>query len=182
MASLPGRWSNSPPTRRPSGRCWPPTTGSRMQPPRCRAVIAAGVIPAALEMMDQKMTTAVERFVEAGFPTDAAAVLLAEVTGHPAAVDAEAELVRTVARSEPCDFGSAGRRRSGAGPALEGAQGGLWRRCPNRSRLLPPRHRGAAHQTGRGDGDGLRDRRSLRPDHDECVPCRRRQPPPTDGI
>jgi glycolate oxidase len=62
-------------------------------------IIAAGVIPAALEMMDQKMTTAVERFVEAGFPTDAAAVLLAEVTGHPAAVDAEAELVRTVAES-----------------------------------------------------------------------------------
>lgn len=62
-------------------------------------IIGAGVVPAALEMMDQMMTTAVERFVGAGFPTDAAAVLLAEVTGHPAAVDAEAELVRQVAES-----------------------------------------------------------------------------------
>ncbi|MDH3396247.1 MAG: FAD-binding oxidoreductase, partial [Acidimicrobiia bacterium] len=62
-------------------------------------IIAAGIVPAALEMMDQPMTIAVERFVGAGFPTDAAAVLLAEVTGHPAAVTAEAELVRTVAES-----------------------------------------------------------------------------------
>lgn len=62
-------------------------------------IIAAGIVPAALEMMDQPMTIAVERFVGAGFPTDAAAVLLAEVTGHPAAVAAEAETVRAVAES-----------------------------------------------------------------------------------
>lgn len=62
-------------------------------------IIAEGIVPAALEMMDRLMTTAVERFVGAGFPTDAAAVLLAEVTGHPTAVEAEAELVRAVAES-----------------------------------------------------------------------------------
>ncbi|MGZ5382628.1 MAG: FAD-binding oxidoreductase [Acidimicrobiia bacterium] len=62
-------------------------------------IIAAGIVPAALEMMDQPMTIAVERFVGAGFPTDAAAVLLAEVTGHPAAVAAEVETVRAVAES-----------------------------------------------------------------------------------
>jgi len=62
-------------------------------------IIAAGIVPAALEMMDRLMTVAVERFVGAGFPTDAAAVLLAEVTGHPAAVEAEAELVRAVAET-----------------------------------------------------------------------------------
>lgn len=60
-------------------------------------IIAGGVVPAALEMMDRLMTNAVERFVGAGFPTEATAVLLAEVTGHPAAVEAEAELVRSVA-------------------------------------------------------------------------------------
>jgi glycolate oxidase len=60
-------------------------------------IIAGGIVPAALEMMDRLMTTAVERFVGAGFPTDAAAVLLAEVAGHPAGVDAELELVRAVA-------------------------------------------------------------------------------------
>ena len=60
-------------------------------------VIAAGVVPAALEMMDRPMTQAVERFVQAGFPTSAAAVLLAEVTGHPEAVEAEAEMVERIA-------------------------------------------------------------------------------------
>ena len=61
-------------------------------------IISAGVVPAALEMMDRPMTEAVERFVHAGFPTEAAAILLAEVTGHPAAVKAEAELVERTAR------------------------------------------------------------------------------------
>jgi glycolate oxidase len=60
-------------------------------------IIGVGLIPGALEMMDRPMTAAVERFVHAGFPTDAEAVLLAEVTGHESAVDAEAEVIRRVA-------------------------------------------------------------------------------------
>ncbi|MFQ5948743.1 MAG: FAD-linked oxidase C-terminal domain-containing protein, partial [Acidimicrobiia bacterium] len=66
-------------------------------------VIARGVVPAALEMMDRPMTQAVERFVHAGFPTEAAALLLAEVGGHPAAVDAEAELIAEVGREQGAD-------------------------------------------------------------------------------
>jgi glycolate oxidase len=45
------------------------------------AVIAAGIVPAAMEVMDQRITQAVERFVGAGYPMDAGAVLLAEVDG-----------------------------------------------------------------------------------------------------
>ena len=63
-------------------------------------IIANGLVPGALEMMDRAMTQAVERFCHAGFPTEAEAVLIAEVTGHPSAVDAEAELVRRVAESQ----------------------------------------------------------------------------------
>lgn len=59
-------------------------------------IIAAGVVPAALEMMDQRMTVAVENWLKAGLPVDAAAVLLAEVVGESAAVEAEAEVVRRV--------------------------------------------------------------------------------------
>ena len=62
-------------------------------------VIAKGVVPAALEMMDQQMTIAIERFVRAGFPTEAAAVLIAEVAGHEAAVDAEARLIAAIAEA-----------------------------------------------------------------------------------
>ncbi len=60
-------------------------------------IIAAGIVPAALEMMDQRMTVAIENWLHAGFPVDAAAILLAEVTGETAAVDAEAAIIEAVA-------------------------------------------------------------------------------------
>ncbi len=47
------------------------------------AVIAAGIIPAGLEMMDKPMTAAVEDFVHAGYDLDAAAILLCESDGTP---------------------------------------------------------------------------------------------------
>ena len=61
-------------------------------------IIAAGIIPAALEMMDAEITRAVEDFVHAGFPRDAAAVLLVEVDGLPAGVEAAAQVVAEVGR------------------------------------------------------------------------------------
>ena len=59
------------------------------------AIIAAGIVPAALEMMDQSCVRAVEDSVyAAGYPRDAAAVLLVELDGHDeAAVTAEADAV-----------------------------------------------------------------------------------------
>ena len=45
------------------------------------AVIAAGIIPAGLEMMDQLAIQAAEDFVHAGYPTDALAILLCELDG-----------------------------------------------------------------------------------------------------
>src|SRR5438034_2424732 len=61
-------------------------------------IIAAGVVPAALEMMDAEITRAVEDFVHAGFPRDAAAILLVEVDGLPAGVASAAEVVDRVGR------------------------------------------------------------------------------------
>lgn len=63
-------------------------------------VIAQGVVPAALEMMDGPMIRAVANFIDAGYPTDAAAVLLAELSGDPAGVAAETEIVERVAAEE----------------------------------------------------------------------------------
>src|SRR3954462_6340419 len=63
-------------------------------------IIAAGLVPAALEMMDAEITRAVEDFVHAGFPRDAAAVLLVEVDGLPAGVEAAAEVVARVGREQ----------------------------------------------------------------------------------
>jgi len=51
------------------------------------AVIAAGIIPAGLEMMDGPMTRAVEDFVHAGYDLSAAAILLCESDGTPEEVE-----------------------------------------------------------------------------------------------
>ena len=61
-------------------------------------IIARGVVPAALEMMDQAITRAVENWLHAGLPTEATAILLAEVVGETAAVEAEAQVVAQVAQ------------------------------------------------------------------------------------
>ncbi|QID18720.1 FAD-binding protein [Nitrogeniibacter mangrovi] len=60
------------------------------------AVIAAGIIPAGLEMMDQPATAAVEEFVHAGYPLDAKAILLCESDGTPEEVAEEVARVRQV--------------------------------------------------------------------------------------
>ena len=53
------------------------------------AVIAAGIIPAGLEMMDKPMTAAVEDFVHAGYDLQAEAILLCESDGTPEEVAEE---------------------------------------------------------------------------------------------
>ncbi len=62
-------------------------------------IIAAGMIPAALELMDQRMTTAVEKWLHAGLPIDAAAVLLAEVVGERESVESEAGQIGEIGRA-----------------------------------------------------------------------------------
>lgn len=61
-------------------------------------VIAAGLVPAALELMDQEMVRTVENWLHAGLPTDAAAVLLAEVVGETDGVESQAQLIARLAR------------------------------------------------------------------------------------
>jgi FAD/FMN-containing dehydrogenase len=64
------------------------------------AIIGAGVLPAALEMIDQATVRAVESSVyAAGYPTDAAAVLLVELDGEPDRVAADTDLVAPILRA-----------------------------------------------------------------------------------
>jgi glycolate oxidase len=58
------------------------------------AVIAAGIIPAGLELMDKRMTAAAEDFVHAGYDLDAAAILLCESDGT--AEEVEEEIQRAI--------------------------------------------------------------------------------------
>ncbi len=60
-------------------------------------IIARGVVPAAVEMMDRGIVVAAERFAHAGYPTDAAAILIVEVDGLPSAVEAQSREVEAAA-------------------------------------------------------------------------------------
>ncbi|MBA2689648.1 MAG: FAD-binding protein, partial [Burkholderiales bacterium] len=60
------------------------------------AIIAAGLIPAGLEMMDQAAIRAVEPFANAGYPLDAAAILLCESDGSAESVADETARMRAV--------------------------------------------------------------------------------------
>jgi glycolate oxidase len=59
-------------------------------------IIGAGIIPAGLELMDRITTRAVEPFVNAGYPLDAAAILLCESDGNAAEVADEVARVEAV--------------------------------------------------------------------------------------
>lgn len=63
------------------------------------AIIAAGMVPAALEMMDQLCLEAVEAYIHAGLPTDAAVALLVEVSGLPHAVNDDTERISEIGRA-----------------------------------------------------------------------------------
>ena len=72
------------------------------------AIIAAGIIPAGLEMMDRKAAAAVEPFVHAGYDLDAAAILLVEADGTAEEVSDQVQEIESVLRAS----GASGLRTS----------------------------------------------------------------------
>jgi glycolate dehydrogenase FAD-linked subunit len=61
-------------------------------------IIGAGIVPGALEMLDQVILGPLEERYGFGFPLDAEAVLIMEVDGLEAGLDADAEAIETIAR------------------------------------------------------------------------------------
>jgi glycolate oxidase subunit GlcD len=99
------------------------------------AIIAAGVMPAALEMMDREIIRAVEASVfAAGLPTDVGAALLIELDGIEAGIDDEAERVKQIclahgARS--CRLARDESERKKLWAARKGAFGAIGRIAPD---------------------------------------------------
>jgi len=98
------------------------------------AIIAQGIVPAALEMMDRNTMRAVEEAVHAGYPPDAGAVLLIEVDGLEEETREQAESVQAVceelgARELRIGFSPEDRERLWAG--RKGALGALGRLAPS---------------------------------------------------
>jgi glycolate oxidase len=61
-------------------------------------IIAAGIIPVAMELMDQPITRAIEDAYHYGLPTDAGAILIIELEGHEAGLDRQLERVTELCR------------------------------------------------------------------------------------
>jgi glycolate oxidase len=64
------------------------------------AIIGAGIVPSAIEMMDQLSTQAVEASVGAGYPLDAGGILLVEVDGVGDGLDALLDRIETICRDQ----------------------------------------------------------------------------------
>ena len=61
-------------------------------------IIGAGIIPAAIEMMDNLAIQATEAATHAGYPLDAGSVLLVELDGHPIEVELQQQQVEAICR------------------------------------------------------------------------------------
>ena len=97
-------------------------------------IIAAGIVPATLEMMDAPIIRAVEESLACGYPRDAAAVLIVEVEGPAAGLARQAERIRALCTANGCrevrDAGSAAER-SRLWEGRRGAFGAVARLAPN---------------------------------------------------
>jgi glycolate oxidase len=98
------------------------------------AIIAAGIVPTALEMMDALIAQLVEAAFGAGYPTDAAAVLLIENAGFEEDMDAcEQAIARIVKRHGAVSWRSArtATERDALWAGRKGAAGATGRIAPN---------------------------------------------------
>ncbi len=100
------------------------------------AIIAAGIIPAGMEMMDKKASGAVEPFVKAGYDLEAEAILLVESDGTPEEVAEEIEAIEQVLREAGCDPPVGLGLRGGASQILVRPKERLSGGRPDFSRLL----------------------------------------------
>jgi glycolate oxidase subunit GlcD len=97
-------------------------------------IIAAGIVPATLEMMDSKIIQAVEDSYVCGYPRDAAAVLIIEVEGPVEGLDKQADRIREICTANQCreirDAASA-EERGRLWEGRRGAFGAVARLAPN---------------------------------------------------
>ena len=97
------------------------------------AIIAAGIVPAGLEMMDALAISAAEAFARCGYPTDAQALLLCELDGVGADVDWQIRRVNTILQ----DLGATVVRKAADAVERERMWSGRKSAFPGVARLAP---------------------------------------------
>jgi glycolate oxidase len=98
------------------------------------AIIGAGIVPVALEIMDKLITRAVEAHFHAGFPADAGAVLLVETAGPRDDMDDAERLIKQIARKYGAlswRAASSTAERAALWAARKGAAGAIGRIAPH---------------------------------------------------
>jgi glycolate oxidase len=97
-------------------------------------IIAAGLVPAALELMDRPALQAIEAAFKAGYPPDAGAVLLVEIDGLPEALDEQAATIESVCTRNNAlyvQIATDERARARLWAARKGAASAMGRLAPN---------------------------------------------------
>jgi glycolate oxidase len=111
------------------------------------AIIGAGIVPAALEMMDQGIIAALEEAFHFGFPLDAGAVLLIETDGLEVSVEQDALDIERLCSENGAREVRRARDRSRTPASLEVPEAGVWCDWPTQSQLLHTGRRRASHET-----------------------------------
>ena len=97
-------------------------------------IIAAGIVPAAIEMMDELCIEAAEAYIHAGYPQGAGAVLLVEVDGLSESVEEEADEIEKVCRRhQPMEIrvATSPEEREALWAGRKGVLGAFGRLAPN---------------------------------------------------
>ena len=142
-------------------------------------IIGAGIIPAAVEMMDSLAIRAAEAAVHPNFP-DADTVLIVELDGPAAEVRALFDSVEAMCRRARRDDDRGRADRRAARADLARAQGGVRGDGPRVAELLRAGRRRAAHEAAGGAEPHPRARSAIGPADRQRLPRRRRQPAPAD--
>ncbi len=98
------------------------------------AIVGAGIVPTALEMMDATIVRAVESAYAAGYPADAAAVLLVESSGEPEEVASADAAIARIARAHGAtkwQAATSADQREALWRGRKGAAGAVGRIAPN---------------------------------------------------
>ena len=145
-------------------------------------IIGAGIIPAALEMMDQGILVAVEEAFHFGFPLDAEAILLIEVDGLEVGLDAQRDRVAEICRqhgAREVRFAADAKERLQLWKCRKQAFGAIGRLSPSyctQDGVVPRTKLPHILQRIRAIGA------EVRPADRQCVSRRRRQPAPDSAV
>ncbi len=144
-------------------------------------IIAAGIIPVAIEFMDRQAIAICEAFAKAGYPLDVEALLIVEVEGSDSEMADQLGRIVEIARRHDVQTIKESQSAQEAALIWKGRKSRLRRHRPDRRLYLHGRHGAARPACPRAPRDG-RDRRALRPARRQCLPCRRRQHASADPL